>query len=79
MTGQLPPFYNMPAPQRAIMEFIVRNIQEKGESPTIQEIADETGREPPNVLKTLRVMERRGFIKREERAVRGITLNQVQS
>jgi SOS-response transcriptional repressor LexA len=76
MTDQntMPPFYNMTQPQRDIMLFIVGNIQEQGQSPTIQEISTAVGREPSNVIKTLRLLEARGFIKREAGVVRGITL-----
>lgn len=34
--------YNLPTRQREVLHFIIRNINDKEESPTLQEIADAT-------------------------------------
>lgn len=68
------PYYNLPRGQRLMMEAIVANIEKKGESPTLQELADKFGMEVPNVHSMLRKLETKGFITRERNAHRGITL-----
>lgn len=73
-TASLPPFYNMTQHQRDVMNFVVLAIRQTGQSPTVQEIADGTGRFASNVHKTLDRLEARGFIHREDNTPRGITL-----
>ena len=77
--SDLPPYYNMTSHQRAVMEAIVKSIHEKGESPTLQELAEATGREFQNVHKTVKRLEELGFISRKKNALRGITLMEAKT
>lgn len=70
-------YYNMTGIQRETMENIVKSIQEKGQSPTLQELADATGRKVQHVHKTLKRLEALGHIKRDKNAHRGITLTEA--
>lgn len=74
---KLPPFYNMTAPQREIMTLVVSSIDKMGQSPTLQELADATGREVPNVHKTVKRLVELGHLQQKPGAYRGITLPEV--
>lgn len=79
MTEQLPAFYNLPRGQRLMMLHLVETIRTKGESPTIQELADNFEMFPQNVHSMLKKLEKKGLITREKNAHRGITLPEAKS
>ncbi len=59
--------------QRKILEFITETIREHDRSPTIREIGEEFGMASTNGVRYhLRVLEKRGYIKREKGISRGI-------
>jgi len=61
--------------QRQILEFIQGFIKKYGYSPTLMEIAKAMGlASPATVHEHLRILERKGVIKRADSEVRGITL-----
>ena len=61
--------------QAEILAFITDFIRSNGYGPTIREIGDEHGiRSPNGVVGTLRALERKGLIRRNERISRGISV-----
>jgi hypothetical protein len=61
--------------QQAVLDFIVRSVQEQGRSPTIREISRNFGMSTPHgVLCHLNALERKGFVQRDRLVARGIRL-----
>ena len=64
--------------QTEILDFIREYIDEEGYSPTVREIAERFGLRSTNaVVDHLRALERKGAIRREDRAARGIHLREA--
>ena len=64
--------------QTEILDFIRDYIDEQGYSPTVREIAERFGLRSTNaVVDHLRALERKGAIRREDRAARGIQLREA--
>lgn len=66
--------HNLPQRQREVLHFIVRNIEDKHESPTIDEIANGTKLKYQQVHEILNVLEEKKRIKRDKFKHRSITL-----
>lgn len=67
-------FYNLPEGQRRVLHFIMRNIEDKGESPTLDEIATEFEYTKQYAKKVLDALEKKGRIKRDKHQQRSITI-----
>ena len=67
-------FYNLPDKQRQALHFIVRYIDEKGQSPTHSEIADALDILPQQAHTILNALEKKGKIKRNKGAHRSIEI-----
>lgn len=62
--------------QEQVLEFIIRNIDERGYPPTLREISLEIGTSGTvSAIHHLEALERKGFIHRESGSSRGIVLN----
>jgi repressor LexA len=62
--------------QEQVLEFIIRNIDERGYPPTLREISLEIGTSGTvSAIHHLEALERKGFIRRESGSSRGIVLN----
>ena len=66
--------YNLPARQREVLHFIVRNIEDKQESPTVREIAMGLDMADQQVSTLLKALEEKGRIKRDKYKHRSITI-----
>ena len=67
-------FYNLPENQRRVLHFIIRNIEDKGESPTHAEIAAAFDMSEQHVHNVLNALEKKGRIKRDKHQHRSITV-----
>ncbi len=65
---------NLTEKQKKILEFIVNFVKEHKISPTTREIAAHFNIAPKNVLKYLKILEEKGYIKRKKKVSRGIIL-----
>jgi SOS-response transcriptional repressor LexA len=70
------PLYNLPDGQRQVMHFIVREINDSGQSPTVAEISAACEMTPQHVNSILNNLEKRGRIKRVKHTSRSITIVQ---
>ena len=66
--------HDLPAKQREVLHFIVRNIYDKKESPTMQEIADGNSISIQNAQNVVNVLVKKGKIKKNKFQARSITL-----
>ena len=67
-------FYNLPENQRRVLHFVIRNIEEKGESPTLEEIGQYLDMKKQTVHECLNSLEKKGRIKRDKYQHRSITI-----
>ena len=70
------PLYNLPARQREVLHCIIRHIDDKGQSPTVAEIADACKTTVQNIQAALEALEKKNRIRREKGAPRSITVVQ---
>ena len=62
------------APQRRTLQELRRFTDRQGFPPTIQELADVLGISPPSVHSQVKQLVRKGYVKREARKARGLTI-----
>ena len=62
------------APQRRTLQELRRFIDRQGFPPTIQELADVLGISPPSVHSQVKQLVRKGYVKRESKKARGLTI-----
>lgn len=67
-------FYNLPPRQRQVLHFIVRTIEDKQESPTLQEIADANNMQVAQAQQIVNALEAKGKIKTTPHAMRSIEI-----
>lgn len=67
-------FYNLPETQRRVLHFIIRNIEEHSESPTLDEIGAALEMTKQNVHQAVCALEKKGRITRTPNAHRSITI-----
>lgn len=65
-------FYNLPPRQRQVLHFIVRTIEDKQESPTLQEIADANDMKVSQAQNIVQALEAKGKIKTTAHKMRSI-------
>ncbi len=68
------PIEEITAPQRRTLGELRRFISQQGFPPTIQELADILGISAPSVRDQVSQLERKGYVKREPRKARGLTV-----
>ena len=62
------------APQRRTLQELRRFTDRQGFPPTIQELADVLGISPPSVHSQVKQLVRKGYVKRESKKARGLTV-----
>ncbi len=62
------------APQRRTLQELRRFTDRQGFPPTIQELADVLGISPPSVHSQVKQLVRKGYVKRESKKARGLTI-----
>lgn len=67
-------FHNLPSRQRQVLHFIVRTIEDKQESPTLQEIADANDMKVAQAQQIVNALVEKGKIKTTPHAVRSIEI-----
>ncbi len=77
MSGQArgrPPVVEITGPQRRTLRELCRFTNLRGFPPTIQELADILGISTPSVRDQVKQLVRKGYVKRESRKARGLTV-----
>ena len=69
-----PPVEEITDPQRRTLRELRRFISQQGFPPTIQELADILGISAPSARDQVTQLERKGYVKREPRKARGLTV-----
>ena len=69
-----PPIEAITDPQRRTLHELQRFTNRRGFPPTIQELADILGISPPSVRDQVKQLVRKGFVRRESRKARGLTV-----
>jgi SOS-response transcriptional repressor LexA len=72
MTGI--PLYNLPQRQREVLHYIIRHIDDAGQSPTLDEIALACNMHRQHAHKIIDALEKKGRISRTKGAARSITI-----
>ena len=68
------PVEEITGPQRRTLQELRRFTNRRGFPPTIQELADMLGISPPSVRDQVNQLVRKGYVKRESRKARGLTV-----